>query len=220
MAISTDIDKDEISRYIGYSADSKPPSRILSLIDDYAENAYHLVEPAYSCVIRNVERVRKSRVLVGGSLVFESDVIARLLGECERVAVFLVTIGNHLEETACRLLEDRLIVQATVLDAVGSVAADKVAEFVQDKVSAIAQNQGLCTSRRFSPGYCDWNISQQKMVFRALDNHSMGVRLTDGYQMFPRKSVSGIIGIGPCDSNIEHYNPCKTCKKHNCSGRR
>jgi len=38
--------------------------------------------------------------------------------------------------------------------------------------------------------------------------------------MIPQKSISGIIGIGPASANVENYDPCKTCKKKDCPGRR
>ena len=38
--------------------------------------------------------------------------------------------------------------------------------------------------------------------------------------MIPQKSISGIIGIGPCDDTVGNYNPCNTCKKQDCVGRR
>jgi hypothetical protein len=43
--------------------------------------------------------------------------------------------------------------------------------------------------------------------------------LTDSYLMLPRKSVSGIIGIG-CGAGVKDYNPCRTCDKRGCPGRR
>ncbi len=134
--------------------------------------------------------------------------------------MFVVTIGNLLEEATCQLAEDGCILQATVLDAIGSNAAEKVANSVQDKISKVANEQGLCISQRFSPGYCDWDIGQQRMLFRALSNDSAGVRLTEGCLMLPRKSISGIIGIGSFESNVENYNPCNPCKKQDCPGRR
>ncbi|MFC1995291.1 vitamin B12 dependent-methionine synthase activation domain-containing protein [Chloroflexota bacterium] len=75
-------------------------------------------------------------------------------------------------------------------------------------------------SRRFSPGYCDWELSQQKMVFRAMNGDFAGIRLTEECLMVPQKSISGIMGLGTCDSNIENYNPCVTCKERDCPGRR
>jgi len=192
---------------------------VASLVNEYVENACHLIEPSYSYVVRDIKFVQGSLVIIETSIIFESESIARLLEQCEEVAVFTLTIGGHLEETVVQLAEDGLILQAAVLDAIGSVAAETVADFIQDRVSEAARAHGLSISRRFSPGYCDWNIDQQEMVFRAMNGDSGGVRLTEGCLMLPRKSVSGIIGIGP--SGVENYNPCKTCDKHDsCPWRR
>ncbi|MCK5433960.1 MAG: hypothetical protein V3S69_04980 [Dehalococcoidales bacterium] len=215
-----DIDRQQVLRSIGYGTDCKLPTRLASLVDDYVENVHNLIEPSYSCVVRDINLVQDSRVIIDGSIIFESKVIASLLEQCEKAAVFLVTIGEHLEEMAYRLVEDGLIVQATVLDAIGSVAAEGVADFVQGRVREIADDRGLVISQRFSPGCCDWDICQQRRLFWAVGGDSMGIHLTDGCLMIPRKSISGIIGIGPRDGNVENCNPCKTCDKHNCHGRR
>ena len=218
--IDIEINRKQVCRYIGYSADYKPPARISSLVDEYVEHAYQLIEPSYSYVIRDIEWIWGSSVFIEGSIIFEGQVIAQLLAQCHKVMVFLVTIGKHLEETVCRLAEDGLIVQSAVLDAIGSVAAERVADFVQREIGEAASDQGLVISPRFSPGYCDWDIEQQAMLFRAVDGDSTGIRLTEGHLMVPRKSVSGIIGIGPPNGELENYNPCKTCDRHDCRGRR
>lgn len=214
------INKKQVSRYIGYSADYKPPARISSLVDEYIEHAYQLIDPSYSHVIRDIEWVWGSSVFIEGSIIFEGQVIAQLLAQCHKVVVFLVTIGKHLEETVCRLAEDGLIVQSAVLDAIGSVAVERVADFAQGRIGEVASGQGLVISPRFSPGYCDWDIEQQEMLFRAVDSDSAGIRLTEGHLMIPRKSISGIIGIGPSNGGVENYNPCKTCDRHDCRSRR
>jgi len=214
------IDRRQVWHEIGYGTDCKPPARMASLVNEYVENAYHLIAPSYSGVIRDIKSVKGSRVIIEGPIVFQSRIIARLLEQCHKAAVFLVTIGDYLEEMVCHLAEDKLVLQAAVLDAIGSVAVESVADFVQDRIGEIAHAQGLCTSRRFSPGYCDWKLGQQRMVFRAVNGDSAGIRLTEGCLMLPRKSISGIIGIGPCNSNVENYNPCHICNKHDCPGRR
>ena len=215
-----DIDRQQVLHNIGYGADCKLPARISSLIDEYAENAYQLIEPSYSCVIRDIKLVQGSSVFIEGSIVFRSEVIARLLGLCRQVAVLVVTIGGRLEEMAGHLGKDGLILQSAVLDAIGSDAVESVADLLQTRIADRASAQGLTISRRFSPGYCDWSISQQKAVFRALGEDRAGVELTGGCLMVPRKSISGIIGIGPAEAGVAEYNPCPTCRKRDCRGRR
>ncbi len=218
--IDIDIDRRSVCRYLGYTVDVDPSARISSLLDEYIEKTQHLIKPSYSYLIKDIEKVEGSRSFIKGPIVFESEAIARMLERCEKIAVFILTIGSRLEETVGQLADNNLIVEAYVLDAIGSSAADSLADLVQDKTRDEARDHGLCISRRFSPGYCDWDISQQEMVFPALNGDSSGVFLSEEFMMTPQKSISGIIGIGLCDSGVDGYNPCKTCSKRNCPGRR
>jgi len=213
-----DIHIREVLDIIGYNARHEVPRRVVTLVDEYVENANYLIDPSNSYVISDIELVLGSHVIVGDSVIFESKVIAQLLKQCEKVAVFLTTIGDYLEKMVSQLAEDGLVLQALVLDAIGSIAAEKMADLVKGKIEEEAHAQGLHISPRFSPGYCDWNIEQQKIVFQAMNGDSAGIRLTEGCLMLPRKSVSGVIGIGP--HYVEEYNPCPTCSKHDCVGRR
>lgn len=213
-----DIDSQQVLRIIGYREDYEPPARIACLVDEYVENVHQLIEPLYSYVIRDIELVYGSGAVIEGWITFGSEVVAGLLEQCKQAAIFVVTIGDYLEEMVTWLAEDGMVLQATVLDAIGSSAVEQVADFVQDRIKAIADAQGLYASRRFSPGYCDWNVDQQRMVFQAMNGDTAGVSLTEGCLMLPQKSISGIIGIGSHD--VENYNPCKTCDKSDCPGRR
>ena len=213
-----DINTRRVFGDIGYAANFRPSARMVSLVDDYVEHAGDLIEPLYSYVIKGILLAQGPYVVLEDSVVFESEVIARLLEQCEKVTVFTLTIGSHLEETAYQLAKDGLILQAAVLEAIGSGAAEKLADFVQNRISDMASALELCDSRRFSPGYCDWDVSQQKAVFQAMNGNHTGIRLTEGCLMLPRKSISGIIGLGP--PSVKDYNPCKTCNKQDCVGRR
>jgi len=214
------IDKQGILNRIGYVDDYEPSARINSLVDDYIENYHDLIAPSYSYKIRDIVSVDGNRIDIGDSIILESRTIARMLERCEMAAVFALTIGNYLEDLVAYLAEKGLVLQATVLDAIGSGTAEKLAAQVEDRIKNDAGIEGLVTSRRFSPGYCDWAVSQQEPVFRALSGDTTGIRLTESMLMIPRKSVSGIIGIGRPGNGIEEYNPCTTCFKKDCPGRR
>ncbi len=218
--IGIDIDSQQVLQHIGYSTAREPPARTVSLVDEYLEYSNHLVDAVYSYAIRDIYLVQGPLVVIENAGVFESTVVARLLEQCHQVAVFALTIGEYLEEMIYQLTGKGLVLQATVMDAIGSITTEKVADFVQDRISEVASAQGLAISRRFSPGYCDWDLSQQEMIFKLMRGDMAGVRLTEEYLMIPHKSISGIIGIGIENNNIETYNPCKTCPTSDCPGRR
>ena len=214
-----DIDIKQVLRNIGYRRDAKPSARVESLLDDYIENAHQLIAPSYNYVMRDIISVRGERVELEDEVVLESRVIARLLKQCDKVCVFVATIGAYLEETVRWLADDQLVLQASVLDAIGSGAVEKVVGFISDNVEWAAYLEGRNISRRFSPGYCDWDISQQEMIFKAMGGDTAGVSLTESCLMLPRKSVSGIIGIG-AGKMVAEYNPCMSCNRKDCPGRR
>lgn len=218
--IDIEIDAKQVCRYLGYKEDVEPSPRIASLLDEYVDRARQLIDPSYSYVVRDVEVVAGSLAFVEGPVLFQGDLIARLLGRCEKVAVFVLTVGDALEETVGRLADDGLIAEAYILDAIGSSAAEGLADFVQARIVNWAHAEGLCASRRFSPGHCDWDIGQQRMLFHAMKGDWAGVHLTEDCLMMPQKSVSGVIGIGPRGDGVETYSPCETCDKRSCLARR
>ena len=210
----------EVESRIGYTVDADISPRIASLIDEYIRQARTLIEPSYSYNILRIQDVDGHVVQIDGPLLLESQVISKVLNRCTQVAAFGVTIGSHLETRADELGDKGLILEAFILDTIGSCVTEKAVDFVQGIIGEMAHLQNLAISRRFSPGYCDWNINQQKAVFAALGNSNPGITLSEDYMMRPEKSVSGIIGIGPQDSDIATYTPCKECKKTACLWRR
>jgi hypothetical protein len=212
------VDVKEVLSRIGYADTRMASQRIISMVDDYLDNYHEFIDPSFKYVYRDIGKVTGSRTRVGNAT-FKSAVLARLLERCQRAAVFVLTIGEYLEELVAYLSEKGLVLQATVLDAVGSGAAETLAAEIQAEIQRNAARRGLVISRRFSPGYCDWDIAQQGEIFKLLGNVN-GITLTDSRLMIPRKSVSGIIGIGLPGREIEEYNPCTTCRKKDCPGRR
>lgn len=215
-----DITRQELCRRIGYTADVEPSPRIASIVDESLANARYLIDPSYAYVILDVNGVEGEVAHLGDSITFRSKVISGLLKNCSMAAVFVLTIGPKIEKLAVKLADDGMILESYVLDAIGSSAAEKTADLVQGIIGEIAHLQGLSISRRFSPGYCDWPITEQEILFRAIDGNSTGVSLSEGCLMTPQKSVSGIIGMGRDSCSLSSYNPCRTCEKRNCIGRR
>jgi len=83
--LSINIDRRQVLQTIGYRADSTVPARILSLVNEFAENSRNFIDPSYSYIVRDIQSVQGDRVTIEDSVTFESEVIARLLEQCEKV---------------------------------------------------------------------------------------------------------------------------------------
>lgn len=218
--VTFNINRKQILQTMGYNSGPTAPTRILKMVNELARQNLDFTDPSYSYIIRDIQSVQDDRINIEGSIRLRSRTLARMLKTCRKVAMFVLTIGDRLEQSAATLAREGSVLKASVLEAIGSNAVEQVAELLHDRISYEVSNRGLLTGRRFSPGYCDWAIDQQEIVFQAMNGNSAGVQLTEGYLMLPRKSISGLIGIGTPDSGITNYNPCLSCLKADCPGRR
>ena len=189
------IDKDEVYRALGYSGHA-PSAFISSLIDSQIAGAYKFIKPAYTYALKAIEGIKDREVFVDGYSALVSQTISYVVSDCRYVTIFLATIGNDLGGETSRLMRKGEMLPAITLDAIGTEAVEKTAGKLQDAVGEIARTMGCQATLRYSPGYCDWDITQQKVLFRAIDSVSLGVKLTKSCMMVPEKSISGIIGIG------------------------
>lgn len=220
LKVRIHIPKSQVLHHLGYPRKHSRRIPFAPLIDECLREAHDIIDPKYLCTLETVSLVLRPVTLVRDSLALESQVLADLLEKCSSVAVFVATVGERLETTARKLAAEEDLIGSYIMDAIGSAAVEQVVEHVQKVVGRLARSQGLTASRRLSPGHCDWDIRQQRALFELADAKLVGVRLSELGLMVPRKSVSGLIGLGPAEFNVASYNPCTLCTKYACIGRR
>ena len=144
-----------------------------------------------------------------------SDLPDRIYFEgAEKIALGICTIGPTLPELTNNYLQDGRLSDGVILDAIGSVAVDQLADLLNEEINNEAEEIGLVPSMRYSPGYCDMGVEDQNIIFDRIDN--MGVTLLPSKMMYPIKSVSFAVNLGE-----RFINRCKSCEKRtNCPDRR
>lgn len=181
-----------------------------------------IIQPRLSFAIKTIDRVDGDSVTLEGGVVLKSGKLAWVL-ECCRLAVcFVATIGPGVEREISRLSQEGCLTGEYLLDRIGSLAVEAVVDDFQREMGERYGGANGGTTLRFSPGYCDWPITEQRKIFSLVDSRRAGVRLTPSLLMVPRKSISGVFGI------IEEgrptwrafRNPCLQCDRRNCPERR
>jgi hypothetical protein len=164
------------------------------------------------------EDIEGGRIVVDGRIVLQSAKLARVLGACSQLYVFVLTLGTQVD----RLIEDFLRHRkhyGVMLDAAASVAAECEAE----RLTEMFRNKldpGTALTLRYSPGYCDWPLREQRKLYALLPDHPAGTELSADYLMTPRKSISGIVGVGPADAIDGLGCACRGCTRTECQERR
>lgn len=124
-------------------------------------------------------------------------VITRRLRKAQAAALFVCTAGPELEIASRRLMKSGSIPEGYLADLAGTVIVEAAMDRIQEHLMADADSCGLGITNRYSPGYCGWNVEEQRKLFSLLPAGLCGVRLTASSLMQPIKSISGVIGIGP-----------------------
>lgn len=217
-----DIDKDKVCHLLGYLKGRGPKPSISSLIDDKIDKANDLIQPSCFYQLLDVKEIAPPRVVLenGIRITVSSDMLSWALAPCQQAAVFVSSIGDGLESRVAQLMEEGEVLKGAILDAIGSLAADKAASCLHDKVQEMANSVGAEITPRYSPGYCDWDITQQRVIFEVIDSTQTGIELSEDCLMTPLKSVSGLIGLGWGDKNRIMLTPCRFCARKDCPSRR
>ena len=162
-----------------------------------------------------ITRINKKAIITRAGAI-RSPMFARLAESCKgrKSAVFMIaTIGDGWKRG---LGKDAPVIRQLIFDAAASAAVELAADLVEKQWRDEAESQGLKASMRFSPGYCDWDLKEQSVIFKALDTRKIGVELTRHYLMIPEKSVSAAALIA---NDLGAAAPCAFCRK-NCGWRK
>jgi len=174
-------------------------------------------------IIREAERLSRELIKPRGVYrILESADLEKLgpLQGKELAGLGLCTIGAELEARVKELMASGHEPEGYVLDAVGSVAAEATADAINAKICHWATAQGLVATPRFSPGYGDWSLEEQRVIFRLLPAGQIGMSLNPSCMMIPRKSVSFAVSFTKEASAGRPKNPCQRCGLENCPFRR
>ena len=138
---------------------------------------------------------------------------------CSDIIVMAATIGSKVD----LLLRRYSLTNASrgvVMQAASAAMIEAWCNLTNDAIKTEAAGRGLYLRPRFSPGYGDFPLDNQRDIFQALQvEKRVGIALTESLLMIPSKSVTAVIGAGrdhlPCVRE-----GCEACSKADCLYRR
>lgn len=209
------VDINDIAVLMGYEPDTVP------------EPVYGMVQTALAesnqyCDIRGGFGIfdavhidpKNYTIQVNNQIFHTGKIVATQLNEAKKVALFIGTAGSGISEHAQNTSKKGELLQGYIFDVIGSVVVEKAIEQIQEELTTLIKIEGFSVSNRFSPGYCDWKVTEQQKLFSLFPPGFCGITLSDSMLMNPIKSVSGIIGIG---AGLKQTGAqCNWCHDANC----
>jgi len=173
------------------------PESMLSMVDEAIRKGRELASPKGCYEFFTLNSIAPDRVEVVGQFSIKSSKVFDWMAGCDGLYITAVTLGSELDRTVAEMMASAEVTLGYLVNAYGAEAAEAAMVEMNRMISNEANEKGLATTKRYSPGYGDWDISDQKEVLKAVDADQIGISLTDNFLMIPEKSVSAIIGVKP-----------------------
>jgi hypothetical protein len=212
------ISKNEIVSALGY-ADGAIPVHFEEMIADILSQLpkYCDIQAGYRLLDIKKSGERNDGLFVGSKFFKLQKIVTSQLRNSGKAALFVCTIGSAMETWAKKLSAEGDAAFGYFVDTVASVTEEQTTDVLHDHIGKQMQMQGLKITNRYSPGYCDWSVSEQHLLFSLFPDNFCGISLTESALMVPIKSVSGIIGVGKTVQRVDYT--CASCGMKDCTYR-
>lgn len=140
--------------------------------------------------------------------------ISRYMENASQIALFICTAGSIFTDLSHTYQQNGDFLEAFVTESIGSATVENAMAQIQSQLEKEMEVDGKKITNRYSPGYCDWALSEQQALFSYIGTHPTGITVNSSSLMQPIKSVSGIIGIGT-EVKKQPYG-CSICKSSTC----
>ena len=166
------------------------------MVERYIEEASAIVALKGAATIIPILRSDDAQTVLDSGHILSSRALSRMLFRCTHVLMMGATSGPGIMGAISSASDTHDLTRAVVLDATASEMTDAALTWIVNYIDHELRRkaQGL-TRKRFSAGYGDFSLENQKAIYDLLRLGSIGVSIMDTCILIPEKSVTAIAGI-------------------------
>ena len=136
------------------------------------------------------------KIILSDHLTFQSRKLATFLHDCRETVLMGASAGNSIMEAIKEKTSRGDLAAAVVYDATASEVTDAALDWMMNYFNQLLRREGkTLLPRRFSAGYADFDLRNQKAIHELLQMNKIGVEITSEFILLPEKSVTAISGI-------------------------
>jgi hypothetical protein len=173
-----------------------------SLIDETNQS---LLEPKATYEVYDVYEIRSGSIILANYVPLTGPLLSQVWPTATSIIAAVGTIGPRLEERVAQYFALGDPLKAYLLDDIGSLAVDRLSTVFCQRLPYEGASSPL------SPGLEGWPVSDQALLYELSGAHRIGINLTEGDMLVPRKSVSLAIALGPGMPRWTPEDACARC---------
>ena len=195
--ISIDPPREKIYQRLGFKKRTTQISETQQKETDHCINEASLLIALKGSLLRlAIKHNDGEKIFFGGGLTFASKKLSAFLRDCREAVFMAATAGGAIMEAIKEKSRQDDLSAAVVYDATASEMTDAGLDWIMDYLNQQIRREGkTLLPRRFSAGYADFNLKNQKAIYDILQMGEIGVTITSSFILLPEKSVTAICGI-------------------------
>jgi len=164
--------------------------------DRFIEEAVSFILLKGSILRTTISKNDGEEITLAENLTFSSKKLSALLKDCPEAVLMGATAGSTIMDAIREKTRQDDLTAAVVYDATASEMVDAALDWIMDYLNQQVRREGKrLLPRRFSAGYADFKLENQKMIYEKLQMDKIGVTINSGFILSPEKSVTAISGI-------------------------
>ncbi|MFA6414006.1 MAG: hypothetical protein WCW53_15065 [Syntrophales bacterium] len=196
-SIPVTLPRPAIYRRLGYRKEAtriSPGQR--EEVEGYVADALPLLQLKGSALRLPIEIEKSMLVSLPEGNAFASRKLARFLRDAREIILMGATAGTAIMEAIQADMGGINATRGVVLDATASEVVDAALDWIMGYFRQSLRREGKTLSNsRFSAGYGDFALENQRLIHRLLQMDRLNVTITESCLLVPEKSVTAITGI-------------------------
>jgi hypothetical protein len=136
------------------------------------------------------------KIILPQDLLFTSRKLAAFLRDAHEIVLMGATAGDEIMAAIRKDAAGDQVTKGVVMDATASETVDAALDWIMGYLNQGLRREGkLLMKTRYSAGYGDFALENQRAIHRLLAMERLGVSLTDTCILMPEKSVTALTGI-------------------------
>ena len=195
--ISIDPPREKIYQRLGYRKKTTAISASrLKETELYINEASYFISLKGVILRLKINHNDGEKIILSGDLTFHSNKLSVFMRDCQEAVLMGATAGDTIMDAIKKKTSQNELSAAVVYDATASEMTDAALDWIMDYINRILRREGkYLLPRRFSAGYADFDLKNQKTVYETLQMGKIGVTITPSFILIPEKSVTAISGI-------------------------
>lgn len=164
--------------------------------DRFIQEASFIISLKGSLLRLAIKHNDGEKIILDGGLTFTSKKLSAFLHDCRETVFMAATAGSAIMDAIKEKTRQDDLAAAVVYDATASEMTDAGLDWIMDYLNQHLRREGKALlPRRFSAGYADFNLENQRAIYDMLQMGKIGVTINPNFILLPEKSVTAISGI-------------------------